>query len=574
MSEWRLAWRLARRELDLRFRGLRLLLACLFLGVGALAAIGSLTQSIDGELAARGSAILGGDVEFGTSQRAATPDERAAMARLGTVSETVRMQATAIRGTNSVPVQLKGVDAVYPLYGTLAVQGGSATTVRDASAIWLVPALAQRLGIGRGATVRLGVAEFTVAGVIASEPDRLGEGFTLGPVAIVSMAGIARTGLVQPGSLYETKYRVRLSPGASPTAAVDRFKAAFPTGGWETKTRDRAAPGAERFVDRMGQFLLLVGLSALVIAGIGVGNGVSSYLAARRSSIAALKVLGATSGLIAKIYLLEVAVVAAMGIVAGLVAGAATVPLIVWLAGDVLPVAPSFSLQFGPLALAAAYGMLIALAFTAPPLIEAGSIPAAGLLRGVFGDRPVPLRRTLPSVVGAGAAIAGAARAAADAGVGVEAPVGDDEGRVVPVDGDLALLGGPVAAVPQRRVQRHGLGARVGQVGVALEGPDEDVVDLEEDVLRVPDDGVGVVVGGGVEPEVELVLLLAVPVGPHVGVEHHRLAARVAHELHVDLVAPVVGAGGELRLAVGESANDRARCFVWSLILLSWETRK
>ncbi|WP_416366459.1 hypothetical protein [Sphingomonas aurantiaca] len=123
MSEWRLAWRLARRELDLRFRGLRLLLACLFLGVGALAAIGSLTQSIDGELAARGSAILGGDVEFGTSQRAATPDERAAMARLGTVSETVRMQATAIRGTNSVPVQLKGVDAVYPLYGTLAVQG-------------------------------------------------------------------------------------------------------------------------------------------------------------------------------------------------------------------------------------------------------------------------------------------------------------------------------------------------------------------------------------------------------------------------------------------------------------------
>ena len=146
MTEWRLAWRLARRELDLRFRGLRLLLACLFLGVGALAAIGSLTQSIDRELATRGSAILGGDVEFAASQRAATADERAAMARLGTVSETVRMQAMAVRGANSVPIELKGVDSVYPLYGTLALQGGTAAKPSDANAIWIVPALAQRLG--------------------------------------------------------------------------------------------------------------------------------------------------------------------------------------------------------------------------------------------------------------------------------------------------------------------------------------------------------------------------------------------------------------------------------------------
>ncbi|TXC70731.1 FtsX-like permease family protein [Sphingomonas ginsenosidivorax] len=404
MSDWRLAWRLARRELNLRFRGLRLLLACLFLGVGALAAIGSLTRAIDDELARRGSAILGGDVEFAASQRAATPQERSAMARFGTVSETVRMQSMAVRGTTSVPIQLKGVDAAYPLYGTLAVRGTSAAR-RDARTVWIAPTLAQRLRVAAGGTVRLGSADFVVGGIVADEPDRLGEGFTLGPVAIVSMAGIARTGLIQPGSLYESKYRIRMPAGASPRTAADRMKAAFPAGGWETKTRDRAAPGAERFIDRMGQFLLLVGLSALVIAGIGVGNGVSSYLAARRGSIAALKVLGATSGMIAKVYLLQVAVVSGIGIVAGLVAGAAAVPLLVTLAGDVLPVAPSFAVQPVPLVLAAAYGMLIALAFTAPPLIEAGSIPAAGLLRGTFGQRPVPLRRTLPWVVGAGAAI-------------------------------------------------------------------------------------------------------------------------------------------------------------------------
>ncbi|WP_380780455.1 ABC transporter permease [Sphingomonas sp. R86520] len=405
MSDWRLAWRLARRELDLRFRGLRLLLACLFLGVGALAAIGSLTHAIDDELTSRGSAILGGDVEFAASQRSATSAERRAMTRLGTVSETIRMQSMAVRGLNSVPIELKGVDTAYPLYGALTLRGGTAAGPLDANTVLIVPALAERLGVRSGDGIRLGIAVFKIGGIVESEPDRLGEGFTLGPVAIVSLQGIARTGLVQPGSLYESKYRVRLPAGASPSAATDRFKAGFATGGWEAKTRDRAAPGAERFVDRMGQFLVLVGLSALVIAGIGVGNGVSSYLAARRGSIAALKVLGATSGIIARIYVLQVAVVAAMGVAAGLVAGVLAVPLIVWIAGDVLPVAPRFTIQTVPLLLAAAYGMLIALACTAPPLIDAGNIPAAGLLRGVPGERRAPYSKTLPWVVGAGVTI-------------------------------------------------------------------------------------------------------------------------------------------------------------------------
>ena len=476
MSEWRLAWRLARRELNLRFRGLRLLLACLFLGVGALAAIGSLTRAIDDELAVRGSAILGGDVEFAASQRAATPAERAAMTRFGTVSETVRMQSMAVRGTTTVPIELKGVDSVYPLYGTLALRDGAPPTARDANTVWIVPALADRLRVGPGATLRLGNADFVVGGIVTSEPDRLGEGFTLGPVAIVSLAGIARTELIQPGSLYESKYRIRLPAGASPTTAAESMKAAFPTGGWETKTRDRAAPGAERFVDRMGQFLLLVGLSALVIAGIGVGNGVSSYLAARRGSIAALKVLGATSGMIARVYLLQVAVVSAIGIVAGLVAGALAVPLIVTLAGDVLPVAPSFAVQPLPLILAAAYGMLIALAFTAPPLVEAGAVPAAGLLRGVFGQRPVPLRRTLPWVVGAGGAVVALALATA------EQPL-LSAGFLAAVAGVLLVLAGfgwlvrrGAALLPRSRrpllrlaiAALHRPGARTGTLVVAL----------------------------------------------------------------------------------------------------------
>ena len=400
MKGWGLAWTLAQRELKTRFRGLRLLLVCLFLGVGAIAAIGSLTASIADELAARGQVILGGDIELQTAQRRADPSERTAMDRLGQVSELVRLRSMAVRDGNgtieTVPIELKAVDGRYPLYGALTLKGRTAKPLATDQS-WVSQALADRMTLKTGDKVRFGGATFQVAGIIADEPDRLSGGFSLGPVAIISLAGLDRTKLIQPGSLYDTKYRVKFASG-DPEAVVNRFTRQFPDAGWETKTRERASPGTSRFVGRMGEFLVLVGLAALAIAGIGVGNGVSSYLSARRRSIATLKVLGATSGTIAQVYLIQIVLVALAGILAGLVAGVAAVPLLIWLAGDVLPVAPQFAVHPLPLLLAAAYGLLIALAFTVVPLLEAGNIPAAGLLRGVHDARRTPLRQVLPWV--------------------------------------------------------------------------------------------------------------------------------------------------------------------------------
>jgi putative ABC transport system permease protein len=480
VSDWATAWRLARREIDLKFRGLRLLLACLFLGVGALAAIGSLTQAIERELAARGAVILGGDVEFAVSQRGAEAGEYKAIRALGTVSETQNMQASAVGGTAAdpviVPIELKAIDARYPLYGRLTLDDGRMVGAPNARSAWIAPALSERLGLKRGGHFRLGSADFVVGGVIAVEPDRLGEGFTLGPVALVSGEGLSRAGLIQPGSMYTTKYRVKLADARDPRAAMGRFVKRFPSGGWIAKSSDRAAPSAARFVDRMGQFLMLVALSALVIAGIGVGNGVSSYLAARRGSIAALKVLGATSGMIARIYVLQIGVVALVGILAGLLVGVAAVPAIVRAAGDVLPVAPEFSIEWLPLALAAAYGLLIALGFTAPPLVAAGTVPAAGLLRGVFDQRRAPLKRTLPWVFGAGLAIVALALWSA------EQPA-LTAGFLAAVAGVLLVLAGfgwlvqrAAAALPRSRrpllrlaiAALHRPGARTGTLVVAL----------------------------------------------------------------------------------------------------------
>ncbi len=386
MSDWAMALRLARRDLRARFRGLRLLLVCLFLGVGALAAIGSLASAIDGELAARGQVLLGGDVEFEIGQRRAAADERQTISAVGQVSETVRMQSMAIRGTQSVPIELKAVDGVYPLYGRLSLSDGRAVSAPPADTAWIGAALAERMGARPGDALRLGSATFRIGGVIAGEPDRLGEGFTLGPVVIVSLDGLARTGLIQPGSLYQTKYRVKMT-GGDPKIVTDRFERRFAEAGWETRTRDRASPGTSRFVGRMGEFLTLVGLAALAIAGIGIAGGVSSYLTARRRSIATLKVLGATSGIVARVYLIQIAVVALVGIADGLVVGVVATPLLIAVAGEVLPVAPGFSVQLVPLALSALYGLLIALGAAAVPLVQGAEVPAAALLRGAVEGR-------------------------------------------------------------------------------------------------------------------------------------------------------------------------------------------
>jgi putative ABC transport system permease protein len=391
---WGASWRIARRDLHAGFRGLRLLFLCLLLGVTTLAAIGSLTASITGELATRGRALLGGDIEIAMTQREASAAEHRAFAALGRVSVTIRTRAMARRSgapatgaAEALLTELKGVDRNYPLYGTLALEQGSYAPL-PADRVLIDRALAERLLVRPGDSLHYGEADFRIAGIIGDEPDRVGEGFTLGPVAIVSLDGLRRTRLLQPGALFETKYRARLSPGMEPADAVAQLKKGHPAAGWEYKDRDHAAPGAFRFFERMGQFLSLIGLAALVIAGIGVSNGVASYLAGKREGIATLKILGATSGDIARIYLLQIGAVAGLAIGCGLVVGALLPLVVVALARDVLPVQPGFGIFPLPLAVSAAYGLLIAFAFALPPLARARFEPAAALFRGVVdGDR-------------------------------------------------------------------------------------------------------------------------------------------------------------------------------------------
>ena len=386
---WATAWRIARRDLNARFKGLRLLLVCLFLGTGALAAIGSLTAAIESEIEANGREYLGGDLQIELWQRGLDTEERAALEELGDVSAGTRLQAMARNGDQAAPIELKAIDASYPLYGELTLEDGRSVGAPAPDAAWLSQGAADRLGVNPGDAIQIGTETLAVGGIIAVEPDRLGEGFQLGPTVIVAEDLPMRAGLIAPGSMYQSKTRVRFDQERDLEAVEEQLEDRFPEAGFDIDTADRAAPGTDRFVDRMSEFLTLVGLAALVIAGIGIGGGVTSYLDARRQGIATLKILGASSSDIARIYALQIVAASLAGSLAGIAVGVALVPLLGMALQGLLPVSSGVIVDPGAILLALSYGMLVALVFAAPPLLRARHFPAMALMR----SRVAPLAR-------------------------------------------------------------------------------------------------------------------------------------------------------------------------------------
>lgn len=396
-----LALKFAARELRGGLTGFRVFIAALALGVGAIAAVGSLSASVVTELQNNARAMLGGDAEVRLTARPANADEFSFFTTQSETVSTVRdMRAMARNADGSTMlVELKGIDGAYPLFGevtltprldlaaALATQDGVPGAVAE-------PELFSRLKIQVGDRVRLGDIEVEVRAVIGVEPDRTAGVASLGPRLMVSAETLDATGLVRLGSLIETRYRMALGAEADPAAWVADLNAAFPQAGWRATEYTSAQPTLQTFVDRLATFLTLVGLTALVIGGVGVGNAVRSYLAGKTATIATLKSLGAPGGLVFQIYFWQVAVLAAIGIVLGLVAGALAPLAVAPLIGDALPVTPGFALHWGPLSVAAAYGALTALAFALWPLAQAREVPAAGLFRAVVNPaRSLPRAR-------------------------------------------------------------------------------------------------------------------------------------------------------------------------------------
>ena len=383
-----IALRIARRELRGGIAGLRIVLACLALGVAAIAAIGSLREGITRGLAQDGARILGGDIDVLGGAQPLPNQLRAWLANRGAQTSditTMRSMLVAPSGARML-VEVKAVDRAWPLIGVAGFDppqaADDALGPRDGVfGIAVEATVLARLGVAPGAVMRLGNATMQLRAVVAVEPDRVASPSLFGPRAMVSLLALAATGLLQPGAIAEHHLRADLVPGADVPATLRALRAAFPNTGWRIRVASDAAPQVSQFIERTSLFMTLVGLTALLVGGIGVANGVRAWLAARARGIATLRCLGASQATVFTIVLVQVMALALLGVLIGLAVGAALPILATLLLADILPVPPVVGLFPRPLGLAGLFGLLTAASFALWPLGRAMRIPGAALFR-------------------------------------------------------------------------------------------------------------------------------------------------------------------------------------------------
>jgi len=418
-----LASAIAFRELRAGAGGLTVFVLCIALGVAAVAAIGSLGASFNEALARQGRLLVGGDLSFERVHRRATADERAALDAEGLISESASLRAMARNPqAKSALVEVKAVDSAYPLYGGVAI-----TEPSDAGALWREPgvvvverALLERLNVGIGGTLSIGDATVKIGGVLGAQPDRLADRLAYGPRLLMSLDTLDRTGLVQPGSLIRWIYRLKLAGqrGDDKTALnTARFgiESKFPESGFSITDWTDPAPSIRREAKRFAQFVSLVGLAALLLGGIGVGNAIGSYMAKKRAVIATFKCLGASSRLVLAVYLIQALMLASLGIAFGLILGALTPALLAAIYGDALPIALAIEPHPWSLLTAAWAGLLTMLLFVLLPLGRASAVPPAVLMRANLTDEQQhPPPAFIAAAAASGLALFGLALAASD----------------------------------------------------------------------------------------------------------------------------------------------------------------
>ncbi|QJT10735.1 ABC transporter permease [Oceanidesulfovibrio marinus] len=408
-SELKLALRFARRELRGGVRGFGIFLACLALGVGAVAAVGTVSSSVDTALSRDAKALMGGDIQIRQTHVPASDEAITAMESMGRVMRMVSMrsmarppetQAPQGNATNGVAenapekrrsslVELKAVGPNYPLFGAVTLEPALplADVLAEKDGVYgaaVEKSLLMRLGLAVGDDLRVGQSVLRIRAEVVREPDRPSNFFGLGPRVLLSLDAIKSTGLLRPGSVVRYVYALGLEPGVSIEQAKERLQAVREPG-WQVRDYKSSSPGLSRFFDNLAVYLTLVGLAALLVGGIGVANGVRASLEKKYEAIASLKCLGATRRLVVWTYLAQTMALALLGSVLGVALGVGSAFLAAPLLAQLLTVPVAITPAFKPLALALMYGLLTAMAFALWPLSAAGTISPARLFRG-YGE--------------------------------------------------------------------------------------------------------------------------------------------------------------------------------------------
>lgn len=411
----RLALTIAARELAGGVRGFAIYLACIALGVFAIAASGSVTQGFSRGLQSEARTLLGGDAMFTARQRRAAPDELAWMRGQGEVSELIDLNLMGEAGERRRQVDIRGVDEAHPLIGEDVVSGAAslAEALEYRDGLWGIaatPSLLEGFGLGIGDEIALGSIRGVIRARLDKEADGIGTPGAFGPEATIRIEALEEAGRLTDGQLFRALYRLVLPPGTSGGNIEAAAEAEWGAGGLRYRGPEDAIDGLQRLLDMLNAFLSVIGIAALVAGGVGIAQASTAFLESRVPSIAAFKALGAEAATIRMAYLIQLGALALLGAVAGTLLGAATPFAIALFLGDQIPLPAILTVYPAPLLRAIGLGLLAAAMFALPPLGRARATRPAALFRtlGAEDRARTPRTERIASVL-AGLGLAGLA---------------------------------------------------------------------------------------------------------------------------------------------------------------------
>ena len=390
-----MAW----REIRGSWRQFVFFLACLAVGVGAVVGIELFATNVEALILRDARSLLGGDLEIrvahqlGESGRETLDDLRERNVEVTHVRELVGMAAVPPEHSRTQAtqlVELKAVEELYPLYGQ--VEMTPQQSLHDSLAPVACPSLPcfgavvqESLLISFGLQlhdhVKIGQAWFAVTGILVKEPDRVASAFSLGPRVLISRQALQATDLVKPGSRVRERYLLRVPESLALGPLRGELQGRLgPEGAGVSSYRD-AQPRIRRFLDQLTTYLGLIGLTSLFVGGIGIACTIHGFMRHRLTTVAILKTLGADSGLLIRVYLLQSLFMGFLGSLGGVALGVGLQRLLPALFGELIPVAISSQVTVLPLGKGLLVGALTTLCFTIWPLLTIREIPPALVFR-------------------------------------------------------------------------------------------------------------------------------------------------------------------------------------------------
>ena len=386
--------------IDLRgdMRRFIVLIACLALGTSVIAAVGSVGTSLKNAVDNDTTTLMGGDLQVSRPDRPATPEELAYLKTLGKVSYVVDSAARGVVGDESTLLDLLAADNAYPLLGEVVspqLPSGEkpAELLDKRDGVWgamVDPVIFDRLGIGMGGHFDIGQTEFEVRGTITSLPDNAVRGFQLGLTVLISTDAYATMTDLRaplPGLLTHNTYKIVL-PAHDFASVKQQIEEHFADNAWKVKSPREVAGELIRFYDMFTRFLLIVGLSSLLVGGVGVSSGVMSYIGERQHGIAVFRSLGATNARILVHFLTQIGILTGIGVLIGVAAGAVASLVLLPIVGNMIAVSLPPAVEWMPLATAAAFGMIAGFAYSFLPLMQAQRVSPALLFRSLGSVPP------------------------------------------------------------------------------------------------------------------------------------------------------------------------------------------